>query len=108
MVSGRFVLDSLPLGAEYDCIVDLAKTRLEGVSFKVPPSDYEDEQPLSAEDIETIKAKALSMNKFEDVVEIMAVEGNAQHAAVLLNKVRTTPFVTRQAGEVIWRATLAF
>ena len=106
MLSGRFIIDNLPLQAEYDCVLDAAGARLEGVNLKVPPSDYEEEQPLSADDIATIRTKALSMNKFEDVVEIMAVEGNAQHAAVLLNKVRTTPFVNSKPGEVIWRAEL--
>ena len=37
---------------------------------------------------------------------MLAVEGNIQHAVVLLNKLRTTAFVNSQPGEVIWRAEL--
>ena len=33
----------------------------------------------------------------------MTVIGNMQHAAVLLNKTRTTPFVNQAPGEMIWR-----
>jgi hypothetical protein len=36
-------------------------------------------------------------------VEVLAVAGNIQHAAVVLNKLRTKPFVNSQPGEVIWR-----
>jgi len=104
--SGKFTIDSLPVGADYDCIVECTAARLEGVSLKVPPSDYEVEQPLSAEDIQTIEAKVRSMNKFEDVVQILALQGNIQHAAVLLNKLRTRPFYHSQPGEVVWRSEL--
>jgi hypothetical protein len=34
------------------------------------------------------------------------VQGNIQHAAILLNKVRTKPFYGSKPGEVIWRAEL--
>ena len=102
----RFTIDSLPLEADYDCVIDFEGARLEGVNLKVPRSDYEEEQPLSKEDIETIKTKVLAMNKFEDVVEVMAIRGNIQHAAVLLNKLRTTPFFGSKDGEMIWRPEL--
>ena len=46
------------------------------------------------------------MSKFEDVVEILTVQGNIQHAAVLLNKLRTKAFYASKPGEVIWRAEL--
>jgi len=93
----------LPLGAAYDLIVDAGAVRLEGVNLKVPRSDYEEEQPLSRDDIKTIKAKALELNQFEDKVEVMTVSGNIQHAAVILNKLRTKTFVNSNEGEVIWR-----
>ena len=104
--SGEFTIDGLSIGVDYDCIVDAGVVRLEGVNLKVPRSDYEVEQPLSAEDIETIKTKVRSMNKFEDVVGILAVEGNIQHAAVLLNNLRTRFFYASEPGEVVWRAEL--
>lgn len=102
----RFTIDSLPLDADYDCVIDYEGARLEGVSMKVPRSDYEEEQPLSKEDIETITTKVMAMNKFEDVVEIMAIRGNIQHAAILLNKKRTTPFYDSKPNEMIWRPEL--
>jgi hypothetical protein len=104
--TGQFTIEALPWDATYDCLIDYGGARLEGVNLKVPRSDYEKEQPLSKEDGETIKKTALSLNKFEDVVEVMAVTGNIQHAAVLLNKLRTQPFVGSQPGEVIWRLEL--
>ena len=36
----------------------------------------------------------------------MAITGNIQHAAVLLNKLRTKPFYESKPGEMIWRLEL--
>ena len=33
----------------------------------------------------------------------MTITGNIQHAAVILNKLRTKPFYESKPGEVIWR-----
>src|SRR5713226_1954830 len=63
--SGRFTIGGLPLDARYDCLIDLKGARLEGINLKAPRSDYEEEQPLSAEDKETIKTKVRGLNKFE-------------------------------------------
>ena len=105
--SGRFTIDGLPLDARYDCVIDLAGGgRLEGVNLKVPHSDYEKEQPLTKEDVETITATARSLNQFEDQIEVLTVTGNIQHAAVVLNKLRTKPFINSNPGEVIWRLEL--
>jgi hypothetical protein len=105
--TGQFTIRGLPLPAHYDCIVDLTSgARLEGVNFHVPHSDYEEEQPLAAEDIETIKTKVRGLNQFENVVDILDVTGNIQHAVVLLNKLRTKPFYESKPGEIIWRAEL--
>ncbi len=103
--TGQFTIKDLPLGS-YDCIVDAGPVRLEGVNLKVPRSDYEEEQPLTKEDIETIKKTALSLNKFENEIEVLTVSGNIQHAAVMLNKKRTTPFYESKPGEMIWRLEL--
>ena len=103
---GTFSIEQLPLNAKYDLIIDYGKARLEGINLTVPASDYEEEQPLTDDDIETIREKVLSMNKFEDQVEILAIEGNIQHAAILLNKLRTKPFVNSQPGEAVWRVEL--
>ena len=104
--TGKFRIEELPGDATYDCILDFGDVRLEGVSLKVPRSDYEEEQPLSDEDLETIRTKVLSMNKFEDKIEIMTIRGNIQHASILLNKRRTKPFFDSKPGQIIWRAEL--
>lgn len=101
--TGRFTITGLPLGKTYDCILDAGAVRLEGVNLKVPRSDYEEEQPLSKEDVAAIKKIARDLNKFENEIEIMTVTGNIQHAAVILNKKRTTPFYESKPGEMIWR-----
>ncbi|HEY7313046.1 MAG TPA: hypothetical protein VH643_27030 [Gemmataceae bacterium] len=103
---GQFVIKDLPLGATYDCVLDAGPVRLEGVNLKVPPSDYEEEQPLTKEDRETIEKTARSLNKFENEIEVLAIRGNIQHAAVVLNKKRTTPFYESKPGEMIWRLEL--
>lgn len=104
--AGKFAISGLPLGAAYDCVIDYGDRVLEGVNFAVPRSEYEEEQPLEPEDIETITKKVKSLNVFENVVEVLEIRGNIQHAAVLVNKVRTTPFYGAKPGEVIWRPEL--
>ncbi|HQU45190.1 MAG TPA: hypothetical protein PK867_20410, partial [Pirellulales bacterium] len=104
--TGGFTIEHLPLGAKYDLVIDYGKARLEGINLRVPASDYEEEQPLADDDEKTIREKVLSMNKFEDQLEILAVAGNIQHAAILLNKVRTKPFVNSRPGEAVWRVEL--
>lgn len=112
--TGKFHVDGLPLDKAFDLIIDfkpavdsgLNVLRLEGVSMKVPRSEYEEEQPLSAEDVATIKEKVIDLNQFEDVVEILAIDGNIQHAAILMNKLRTKPFYESKPGEIIWRPEL--
>src|SRR4051794_6004236 len=90
--TGRFTVAGLSLDADYDLIVDAGGVRLEGVNLKVPRSDFEEEQPLTKEDAAAVSKIARDLNKFENEVEVLAVAGNAQHAALVLNKKRTTPF----------------
>lgn len=100
--TGKFRITGLPLGASYDCIID-GVSRLEGISLKVPRSDFEEEQPLSKDDIATLTKAGKQLSPFEDQVEVMTVVGNIQHAVVLLNKLRTKPFNESKPGEVVWR-----
>lgn len=105
--TGTFTVAGLPIGATVDCLIDFqGGARLEGVNLKVPRSDYEEEQPLAAEDIATITEKVRDLNKFEDEINVLAVRGNIQHAAVVVNKLRTRPFVNSKPGEVVWRCEL--
>lgn len=105
--TGTFTITGLPLGSAFDCRADFqGGARLEGVNLKAPRSDYEEEQPLAAEDVETIKRMVKDLNKFEDEVEILTVVGNIQHATVVVNKLRTRPFVNSKPGEVVWRCEL--
>ena len=109
---GVLTIGGLPLELTYDCVVEYTdaaaafESRVEGVNLSVPRSDYVEEQPLSEEDVATIQSKIRKMNQFEDVVEILAIEGNIQHAVIVLNKLRTKPFYDSKPGEVIWRLEL--
>jgi hypothetical protein len=104
--TGKFTIEKLPLDATYDVVIDFGKVRLEGINLKVPPSDFEEEQPLTKEDRATITKICHTLNKFENEIEVMTIVGNCQHAAVILNKKRTTPFYESKPGEMIWRLEL--
>jgi hypothetical protein len=104
--TGKFVIKDLPLDATYDLVIDVGAVRLEGINLRVPPSDFEEEQPLTKADREEITKVAKLLNKFENEIEILTISGNCQHAAVVLNKKRTTPFYESREGEMIWRLEL--
>lgn len=103
---GTFRVSGLSVGTCYDLVIDYQQARLEGVDLRVPPSDYEEEQPLTDEDRQELRERMQRLNRFEDVLEFLAIEGNVQHAAVLVNKLRTRPFFGSKPGEVIWRAEI--
>ena len=102
----KITVPALPIDATYDLLIETKEQLLEGINLTVPRSDFEEEQPLAKEDVAIIREKVFGLNQFEDQVEILAIEGNIQHAAILLNKVRTKPFVNSLPGEVVWRAEL--
>ena len=106
--AGQFAIEGLPAGSRYDCVVDFGTARLEGIDLTVPATDEDGEEagPLEAEDVKTLQETARSLNKFEDVVKILDIRGNARHAVVLVDKLRTQPFVNSKPGEVIWRTEL--
>jgi len=104
--TGQFTIPGLPLDKTFDVIFDAGAVRLEGLNLKVPRSDFEEEQPLAKEDVEALTKAVQLLNKFEDQIEIMTITGNVQHAAVVLNKLRTKPFYESKPGEVIWRLEL--
>ena len=108
--TGQFTIPGLPLDKSYDLIIDLTSgARLEGVNLRVKPTDFKDgDPPLIKTDEEKLKEITKSLSKFEDVHEFLAVGGNAQHAAVVVNKLRTKPFYESKPGEVIWRLEVWF
>lgn len=101
--SGHFRVSGLPLGKSYDLRLGKGDCWLEGIRLKVPRSDYEEEQPLTKEDIAKLTELTRSLNKFENKLEVLTVRGNIQHAAVLVNKMRTDAFINSAPGEMIWR-----
>ena len=101
--TGKFTVKDLPLNATYDLMIEAGDATLEGVNLNVPHSDFEIEQPMTKDDVKAVTEAARALNQFENNVEVMTVVGNVQHAAVLLNKTRTTPFVNQAPGEMIWR-----
>src|SRR4051812_30941259 len=101
--TGKFTVTGLPVKGVFDVILDAGTTRLEGVNLTAPPSDFEEEQPLLKEDIDEIKKICKQLNVFENEVDVVTVQGNCQHAVVILNKRRTTPFYESKPGEMVWR-----
>jgi hypothetical protein len=101
--TGKFTIKDLPLDASYDLLFEAGDVMLEGVNLNVPHSDFEVEQPMTKEDLKALAEAAKALNQFENNVEIMTIIGNIQHAAVVLNKTRTTSFVNQLPGEMIWR-----
>jgi len=101
--TGKFTFDKLPLGKKYCLLIEAGNVKLEGTDLTVPPSDFEEEQPLTKEDVAAIKKICLALNKFENEINILTVRGNCQHAVVILDKRRTTPFYESKPNEMIWR-----
>lgn len=108
--TGAFTVPGLPLGKSYDLIIDLnSGARLEGVNMRVPKTDFIDaDPPLIKADEAKLQEITKNLSKFEDVHEFLAVGGNAQHAAVVMNKLRTKPFYESKPGEVVWRLEVWF
>jgi hypothetical protein len=108
--TGQFSVNGLPLDKGYDLLIDLTTgARLEGVNLRVKPTDFKDgDPPLIKADEDKLKEITKGLSKFEDVHEFLAVGGNAQHAAVVVNKLRTKPFYESKPGEVVWRLEVWF
>jgi hypothetical protein len=107
--TGAFTVPGLPLVQPVDLLIDFGKGRLEGTNLRVKKTDYVGEEPPFTKDDEAkLKKTMTSLNKFEDVIEFLAINGNCQHAVVFVNKLRTQPFVNSNPGECIWRMELWF
>ena len=102
--TGEFSIPNLHLEHEYDLIIDYAEARLEGVNLKVAKTDYvEEEPPFTKADVKKLSDLMRKLNVFEDTIEVLAIGGNCQHSAVLVNKLRTKPFYDSKPGEWVWR-----
>ena len=101
--TGKFTITGLPLGKSYEVVIDVGKTRLEGVNLKVKPSDFSEDPELTKSDVAEIKKICKQLNKFENEIDVMTVTGHGQYAVAILNKRRTTPFYESKPGEMIWR-----
>ena len=108
--TGQLTIPGLPIDKSYDLIVDLTSgARLEGVNMRVKKTDFKDEDPpLIQADEAKLKEITKGLSKFEDVHDFLAVGGNAQHAAVVMSKVRTKPFYESKPDEVVWRLEVWF
>jgi hypothetical protein len=108
--TGQFTVPGLPLDKAFDLLIDLnSGARLEGVNMRVKRTDFKDaDPPLVKADAEKLKEITKGLSKFEDVHEFLAVGGNAQHAAVVMNKLRTKPFYESKPGEIVWRLEVWF
>lgn len=108
--SGAFTIDKLPIDKPYDLVIDLTSgARLEGVNLRVKKTDFvEADPPLIKDDEVRLKEITTKLSKFEDVHEYLAVGGNCQHAAVVVNKLRTKPFYESKDGEIVWRLEVWF
>ena len=112
--TGRFTASKLPLGIRYDCVIQFGKALLEGVDLSVKAAMFEDDfgtpvevkEPLTDDDRQTITDLIRGQSKFMDRADVLAMRGNPLYAAVLVNKVRTTPFYASAPGEALWRTEL--
>lgn len=104
----NLVVENVPVG-RYDLRLKTAGGEIWGWDAAVPPSDYEEELPLSEESRQTIlnKLKASFATGFDDRAVVLDMQGNIQNATVLVTQLRTTPFTGGgyREGEWVWRVT---
>lgn len=89
----RVVINDLTPG-RYNLRFETRDGLIEGWDADVPRSDYEQEQPLSDESRATILEKMSGdiVCGFPDEVVVLDVQGNIQHAVVLITTLRRRPF----------------
>lgn len=105
---GEIVIENLPVPGKYDLQLETqAGGIVAGWDATVPESDYEGDPPL--EDASKQKVFKKLGNKqfstFSDRMWVLDVQGNIQHAALLVMKLRMRPFVGGgyKEGEWVWR-----
>lgn len=103
----RIVFEDLREGVAYDLRIETDAGLIQGWDSRVPPSDYEPEQPLSDDDRTAIFAKIEKMERkaFYDDVAVLDIAGNLQNAAVLVYKFHRRGFVEAEdrGPDLVWR-----
>jgi hypothetical protein len=104
----RLTVDNLPLPGTFDLqLITADGAIIEGWDAAVPRSDYVEPYPIEKDDIRTIRKKLADeqFSAFSDDMRVLDIVGNVQHAAVLVMRVRTRPFVGGgyKRGEWVWR-----
>jgi hypothetical protein len=101
------VFEDLPVPASFSLMFETESGMVRGWDAVVPDDDFEEPQPLSraARNAILLKLARGSASRFADRVVALDIEGNAQHAAVLLTKLRTRQFTGGgyRPGEWVWR-----
>lgn len=99
--------ENLPVPAQFDLRFETDSGIIEGWNWRVPASDYEEEQPLSTESRETIlkKMTGSGISGFADTVTVLDLQGNIEYAAVLSLHVRQSTLATSWgdvSDETVW------
>lgn len=103
----QLIAANLPLTGRWRLRFQTKSGFIEGWDATVPQSDYVQEQPLNNASKRTIIEKMVkaSSRDFYDTSVILDIQGNIQHAAVLVTRLRRRPFVSDgyKPGEWVWR-----
>ncbi len=104
----RIVIEDLPVPGKYDLKLEMASGAvIAGWDASVPESDYVGDPPLEAASKQKIFKKLADkqFSAFSDRMWVLDIQGNIQHAALLVMKLRMRPFVggAYKPGEWVWR-----
>lgn len=102
------VFDSLPVPGQYDLRIELADGAIiHGWNANVPPSDYVGDPALEPDQVSELLERQGDdeFTAFFDHAQVLDIQGNVQHATLLVAQLRRRPFVGGgyQQGEWIWR-----
>lgn len=105
--NGKLVIDGLPDTGPFDLHIKTKSGEIEGWDAQVPPSDYVTEHPLTTDAKHAIfdKIAGYYARGYPDEVSVLDIQGNIEHAAILLAELRRRPSVggAFKPGEMVWR-----
>lgn len=104
----KIVVEGLPVPGLYDLKIETTSGgTVVGWDSSVPESDYVGDPPLEDSSQKAILQKLADeqFSAFSDRMWVLDIQGNIQHASLLVMKLRTRPFVggSYQPGEWVWR-----